>query len=820
MVTAQQKSSRNTYTLIKKGLFLLLTLIFIAIIALILIVLFVDPNNYKNRIESLARNKANIELSIQGNLSWTLYPWLGIAVTDTIISAIDDSNNPIASASELSLSLKLIALIKGNIEIDQLHVDGLNLSLITYADGSQNIDGFFKQKNITEVPAIENTPLNRQDPSNQDLQKMAAKKADRKLDIRTITFSNTQFKFKDVQKNIEFTGVGIDFIIENVALDVPQFKIKRAQFNQGDITLLDFNTGQGYAYQGINFALQNLKIDRDSSAPQRDFHLSFDQFELDQGKLIYSERDGGQSLIIEPYRIRSSEIMLSTLMKDAEKPWFITLLNVDNLAIYYRAQKDAPYQKIENINFSIAQLGPQSTSPLSFSGNITDFPDLTGAIKGNLTLALNLPTPNIHLTDIDINMRLDRAPGITLTQPMSIDLKGDALFDQNQTLSFAPFTLKIDDSTFTGNLHITDFKNPKGRLNLEGDSLNLNRYMASDKHNLSNSNQINSVPNKDQPSNKTQDKPAFARLSDMNFDISTQLKTFTYDTFSIHDLNLASTIDNAVIQIHQLEAGMLGSNMTFKGNINGQKPIPSLQGKINLTQLPLSNLFQRMKKEIPLRGNLNLSSEFSSSGATTTEIINHLAGNLQANISNGELIGINYEALACEGLSLLVKNSFQKNNFSKNTTPQTTKFKTLSATASIKNGVVQNHSLQMEIPGLSANGGGTINLHRETIDYRIGLHINESTNIPNCKIDRYLKNVTIPLRCQGSFINAGASLCGIDQDAIGKMIADIAQSKIESTLQNKLQEVLPPILQKPKQSDPSTKPKPKDVIKAFEGLFK
>lgn len=822
MNVAQHHSTGSRQSMIKKGLLLLLALFLIIIISLVAIVLFVDPNHYKDRIESLARNKANIKLSINGNLSWTLYPWLGIAITDTTISAIDDSDNPIASVSELSLSLKLIALIKGDIEIDQLHVDGLNLSILTHADGSQNIDSFFSPKEnaqtYTQSAQDIDQPKNHAD-NYQNISKHSAQKPDRKLDIRAITFSNTEFEFNDTQKGRRISGHGIDFMIGGISSNTPSFTIKSALFNQGNITFLDINSGQGYAYHGINFALQNFNIERDSQAQNPGFSLAFDHFTLDQGKFIYSERDSGKSLIIEPYRISGNKVMVSTLTQDTQSswfmnaPWFIDTVKFHNLAIYYRAQKDALYQKIENLNFDIAQLSPQSLSPVSFSARLTDFPAISGEVTGDLTLQLDLPKQNIHLTKMDINMSADKIPGKTLKAPMILSLQGDGSLDQNQGLTLTPFSLKIDDSTFSGSLHITSFNQLKGSLNISGDSLNLNHYLVND--------QTNQHPkNSTEETVKTMDKAIFTGLSGINFDISAQLKHLTFDKITAQNLDLSAAIQNQTIQINQFSANTLGGNIALNGAINGQTPAPDIKGKITLTQLPLVNLFQFMQKEIPLRGNLNLTGDFSATGLTTTEIINHLAGNAHANISQGELIGINYKALACEGISLLAKNSFPKNSFSKNTAPQTTKFKTLSATVSISNGIIQNNALKMEIPGLSANGSGTINLNRETLDYRIGLHVNESTNIPNCKIDRYLKNVTIPLRCQGSFINAGANLCGIDQDAIGKMVADVAKSKIESTIHNKLQDALPPILQKPKQDERSPQPKPKDVIKAFEGLFK
>ncbi|MBV2207505.1 MAG: AsmA family protein, partial [Pseudomonas sp.] len=35
-----------------------------------------DPNDYKDEIRQLARDKAGLELTINGDIGWSLFPWL------------------------------------------------------------------------------------------------------------------------------------------------------------------------------------------------------------------------------------------------------------------------------------------------------------------------------------------------------------------------------------------------------------------------------------------------------------------------------------------------------------------------------------------------------------------------------------------------------------------------------------------------------------------------------------------------------------------------------------------------------------------------
>ncbi len=72
----------------------------IGIIALVLLLLIVaagfvlthlfDPNDYKDEIRQLARDKANLELNLKGDIGWSLFPWLGLELHDTSMASAAD----------------------------------------------------------------------------------------------------------------------------------------------------------------------------------------------------------------------------------------------------------------------------------------------------------------------------------------------------------------------------------------------------------------------------------------------------------------------------------------------------------------------------------------------------------------------------------------------------------------------------------------------------------------------------------------------------------------------------------------------------------
>ena len=67
------------------GLVLLGLLLIIVALGFALTHLF-DPNDYKDEIRQIARDKAHIELTLNGDIGWSLFPWLGLELHDASVA--------------------------------------------------------------------------------------------------------------------------------------------------------------------------------------------------------------------------------------------------------------------------------------------------------------------------------------------------------------------------------------------------------------------------------------------------------------------------------------------------------------------------------------------------------------------------------------------------------------------------------------------------------------------------------------------------------------------------------------------------------------
>lgn len=100
-----------------------------------------DPNDYKDEIRDLARNKAGLELDIKGDIGWSLFPWLGLELHDTTLASAQTPGQPFADLRMLGLSVRVMPLLSREVQMSDITVNGLNLTLSRDEQGRGNWEG-------------------------------------------------------------------------------------------------------------------------------------------------------------------------------------------------------------------------------------------------------------------------------------------------------------------------------------------------------------------------------------------------------------------------------------------------------------------------------------------------------------------------------------------------------------------------------------------------------------------------------------------------------------------------------------------------------
>jgi AsmA protein len=244
----------------------LAVLIGLVLLALILLVLLFDPNMFKPRIEALAREQG-VALNINGDLSWTLWPSLGIDVSDVRVAALSAPDKPIAQLADASLLLAIKPLFSGEVVVHHVLVDGAVIDLSVDEQGTGNWEALTADdSDATTAPA---TP-----PTTDDTTTTEESAQQMQLAVEKISLSNSALTYNDAQG-------GQEIAVQDIALTVEQFNL-----------------------QGNPFAMQLSLITRISNAEQPSQTLSVEtrlqhQVQLAEDFSTLALRDGQLTLQVQ-----------------------------------------------------------------------------------------------------------------------------------------------------------------------------------------------------------------------------------------------------------------------------------------------------------------------------------------------------------------------------------------------------------------------------------------------------------------------------------------------------------------------------------------
>ena len=138
------------FTLIKwlGGLFI--TLVLLVILAVFFIPKFIDPNDYRDEIVALVKDKTDRELRLDGDLSISVFPWLGVQTQGLAFAQPESIKGDLVSVENAQLRVKLIPLLSKRVEIDTVVLDEPLLRIVTLKNGVDSFSGLTGDDEVQE----------------------------------------------------------------------------------------------------------------------------------------------------------------------------------------------------------------------------------------------------------------------------------------------------------------------------------------------------------------------------------------------------------------------------------------------------------------------------------------------------------------------------------------------------------------------------------------------------------------------------------------------------------------------------------------------
>ena len=115
--------------------------ILLLILATVLLPLIYDKEDLEKKIATEVFKQTGRELSIDGALDFSVFPWLAVEVSDLSLSNAEGfGDQPFAQISSARVGVALMPLFRKQIAVDEITLDGLDLALAVNARGENNWD--------------------------------------------------------------------------------------------------------------------------------------------------------------------------------------------------------------------------------------------------------------------------------------------------------------------------------------------------------------------------------------------------------------------------------------------------------------------------------------------------------------------------------------------------------------------------------------------------------------------------------------------------------------------------------------------------------
>ena len=174
-----------------KWLFRIVTgALLLVVLAVAGILLFVDPNDYKPQIEQQVEQATGRQLSIGGEIGLSLLP-LGLELSNVELANARGFDDPyFARIDSLVIKVKLLPLIKQELAIDALSLDGLSVFLQVKANGENNWQDLSSSSTVADNDTTD-------DAASPAADQRGAQSPLAALAVNGIEIRNAQVQFND-----------------------------------------------------------------------------------------------------------------------------------------------------------------------------------------------------------------------------------------------------------------------------------------------------------------------------------------------------------------------------------------------------------------------------------------------------------------------------------------------------------------------------------------------------------------------------------------------------------------------------------------------
>lgn len=685
------------FKLIKWILGTVITLAVLLVMAVLILPQVIDPNDYRPQITELVKEQTGRDLTLDGDLSISVFPWLGIRTQGLQFSQPAQIGGTMISVDKAQLRVKVAPLFSQRVEIDTVVLQAPMVTIVTLKNGVDSFTGLTDDDESEQADAADDTSS-------------ASALA---LVIQGLALTDGELIWDDRQSGSRYDISDFNLVSGNLIgdklADLSASGILRDAANPDPVTFklkglarIDTDT--------LEFTMRDLQADVAQGAQSAS--LEFEQLQVDQDKNINVSSLNGR---VNSEALNGQAINLSVPSISA---------NLDN----QRATIPTVSLTAGDLNARVLDLKVKQFS---------DAPSATGRI--------DVPPFNALKLANDFDFDFEPADSSALK---AVSFNANFSGDLNQA-KLAKLQLNLDDSQLLGEGSISDFDNPKITFDLALDQLNLDNYLPEgEQDDTSDDDSLNGAAALAVPLAVFRDFPANGRFK------AQQLISGGLELNDV-DIDVKSTPGKVTITPRaNLYDGKFGGAIAYSDQ-SGQQQL-RVQNEIDLVDLSKMLTAAEVTDQLSGIGSLVIDVL-----VTEKDGVQRNSGTIKLLAKNGALKGVDLKGIVDKGYAQYqsLKGREPEQDQSGDSEPnEETRFAELGGTFNINDFKVTNNDFSLKAPLFRVGGEGEINIDSQTLDYLVSLSIVNSTDGQGGETLDKLKGLTLPIRLTGDIASPSYSL--------------------------------------------------------------
>ncbi|MDD0974108.1 AsmA family protein [Pseudomonas fontis] len=725
------------------GLVILGLLLIIVALGFALTHLF-DPNDYKDEIRQLARDKAHVELTLNGDIGWSLFPWLGLELHEASIATLKNPKVPFADLQMLGLSVRVLPLLRREVQMSDVRVEGLNLTLERDEHGHGNWEDIGKPLPAGETSVVAGAAP--ADATPAATEKPATVERPVKLDIDSLTVNNARVQYTDARNGQTLTAESIQLSTGAVHEGVNIPLKMTAFFSVGTPVVkarTELNGELRFDRALKRYQFEDMKLSGEASG------------EPLQGKTMTFAAQG--QLLVD---MAANVAEWNGLKVSANQLRALGELNV----------RDLDKEPKLTGGLSIAQL------------DLRKFLDSVGVVLPPMADATTLGK-------FELVSRLDGSNNRLALEDLAIKLDDSAFTGRLAVEDFAKQALRVQ---LKADKFDADRYLPAKSEAAKGTTAARQAEVQQKEAGAVAGPGTSPLPDAPTQTAWSNDKLLpVDRLRALDVQADLNFGVLTLEKLPIHDATLKASGLDGLVTLETLSGGLYAGQFETKGTLDVRPAVPLIALNTKVTRVPVEHFIKSQTDTPPVKGLLTLNSNLTANGNSQKALVDTLNGTASFVINDGVLVNANLEQQLCQGIATLNRKSLSGEPRGKDTP-----FQELKGSLVLRNGVASNPDLRARIPGLALKGNGDIDLRVLGMDYRVGVTIEgDKREMPDpaCQVNERFAGLEFPLRCRGP-LEMGAKACRIDKDGVGKLAGQALGNRINEKLEEKLGDKVSPEL--------------------------